>query len=655
MLEYGQTNERTQKIRALIERVSELGNKPNTNIADLRTVTSDIERNYSDIDDVFVAAAQSLLLEIEADGSISNEEKARLSNFISVFDHPISDAPVTTIEGKDFVLTGDFAIEGGKGIVKEMIVAGGGAVKSSVSRKTSYVVVGSLGSDAWSFDGFGSKVKKALDLRLTNKAQVLVVSENAFLTHAISSNAAAHGILEEQFERFRRQREATKVVSKNFSGFTTGQQEVLDLVENEKNVYLTGLGGTGKSYILEKIIERAEAQDKNIIACAPTGIAALNIGGSTIHRILGIRPNKTLALSAAPWIDDNSPLLSCDLMIVDEISMCRLDLFDYLSLALKAASRLRKDGKSLCQLVVVGDFCQLPPVLKAEDRPILEQKYGYDVGEGYAFIGAEWDSWDFKKVELTEAIRQRDSLFVTALNACRIGDTKGLEWIEEHAADEAPENAIILCGRNDKVDRENQKNLDKLSSESSFYLAQIDGQVESSDMPTLEKLEIKPGARVMALVNNSETTYMNGSLGTVRECDNDYVSVCFDNGAVARVGPHQWDVTRPVLSGGKTKNETIGTFIQIPLKLAYAITIHKAQGQTFEAASIYPDCWDPGQLYTALSRLTTIEGMHIMHHAQDDFLKTSKDVILFNEGKPIERTISIRALLSAEALVKDQS
>ncbi|MEG2934496.1 MAG: AAA family ATPase, partial [Gordonibacter sp.] len=419
MFEYGQTSERTQRVRSLIERVSELGNNPNTNIDDIRAVIADIDSEYSDIDDVFVSAAQSLLLEIEADRNISQEERDHLSGFIAVFNKPVSDKPVNTIEGKDFVLTGDFAIEGGKGVVKEMIAAGGGTVKSGVSRKTSYVIVGALGSDAWSFDGFGSKVKKALDLKLTNKANILIVSEEAFLAHAETSNAAAHEVLEEQFERFRRQREATKVVSKNFSGLTKGQQEVLDLVENGENVYLTGLGGTGKSYVLEKIIARAKADNKNVIACAPTGIAALNIGGSTIHRVLGIRPNKTLSLSVAPWISDNSPLLSCDLMIVDEISMCRSDLFDYLSLALKAAAKLRKDGKALCQLVVVGDFCQLPPVLKAEDRPILEQKYGYDVAEGYAFIGTEWDLWNFKKVELTEAIRQRDSSFVTALNACR--------------------------------------------------------------------------------------------------------------------------------------------------------------------------------------------------------------------------------------------
>lgn len=637
MLEYGQTSERTQRIRALIERVSELGNNPDTSIVDLRNVISDIENNYRDIDDVFVASARSLLLEIEADGAISSEERNHLSSFISIFDNPISDAPVTTIEGKNFVLTGDFAIEGGKGIVEEMIIAGGGAVKSSVSRKTSYVVVGALGSSAWSFNGFGSKVKKALDLRLTKKANVLVVSEDAFLAHAESSNTAAHEVLEEQLERFRRQSESVKVVSKNFSGFTNGQQEVLDLVESGSNVYLTGLGGTGKSFVLEEIIERAKAEDKSVIACAPTGIAALNIGGSTIHRVLGIRPSKALSPSIAPWINDNSPLLSCDLMIVDEISMCRLDLFDCLSLALKAAARLRKDGKPLCQLVVVGDFCQLPPVLRAEDRPTLEQQYGYDVGAGYAFMGMEWDSWDFKKVELTEAIRQRDSSFVAALNACRIGDTQGLKWIEEHAVDKAPENAITLCGRNDMVDRENQKNLDGLPSQSVHYNAEVDGSVEPSDMPTLKDLEIKPGARVMALVNNSETTYMNGSLGTVISCDDEYVDVHFDNGSVTRIEPHTWSITRPVLSGGKTKNETIGTFTQIPLKLAYAITIHKAQGQTFEAASIYPDCWDPGQLYTALSRLTTIEGMHLMHHIQDGFLKTSKDVIRFNEGKRFER------------------
>lgn len=636
MFEYGQTSERTQKIRALIERVSELGNNPSTNIFDIQNVLSDIEKNYSNIDDVFVTAAKSLLSEIEADGKIDVEERNNLSNFISIFNNPISDEPVTAIKDMRFVLTGDFSIDGGKGIIEEMIKAGDGRVTTGVSRKTNYVVVGALGSDAWGYDGFGGKIKKALDLRLTNKANVLVVSEQAFLSYVSNNNHAANQVLEEQSERFRKQDESVRVVSRNFSGFTAGQQEVLDSVENGENIYLTGLGGTGKSFILDKIIERAKSEDKSIIACAPTGIAALNIGGSTIHRVLGIGPNKTLSMSTNPWINNDSPLLTCDLMIVDEISMCRLDLFDYLSLALKNASKLRRD-KKLCQLIVVGDYCQLPPVLKDEDRKILEQKYGFDVSAGYAFMGTEWDTWHFKKIELTEAIRQRDASFVAALNACRVGNTKGLKWIEEHAATEIPSNAIILCSLNEKADLENKKSLDKIAAVPHCYYADIDGEVEPSDMPTSRNLELKPNARVMALVNNSETTYMNGSLGTVMNCAEDCVTVLFDSGSVCDVYPNRWEITKPILSDGKTKNEVIGTFKQIPLKLAYAITIHKAQGQTFDAASIYPDCWDPGQLYTALSRLTSIEGLHLAHHIQDRFLITSKDVLRFNEGKPVER------------------
>ncbi len=380
------------------------------------------------------------------------------------------------------------------------------------------------------------------------------------------------------------------------------------------------------------MINWAKATGLEVLVCAPTGIAALNVGGSTIHRTLGIRPERTLEIDPYPYIPEDSPLLKCDLMIVDEISMCRLDLFDYLSSVLRKAAGIRAaEGKACCQLVVVGDFCQLPPVTTDAEKPILKEKYGFDIRKGYPFMGREWRSWEFEKVELTEAIRQRDSSFVAALNACRVGDTKGVRWIEEHAAKTPMKNAIILCGTNEQADGENRKRLEELQGEARVYACAITGEVTKRDMPTAQRLILKPGARVMALVNVSKTSYMNGSLGTVVSCDSDMVTVDFDDIGASEVPRHKWEITVPKLVDGKTKHEVIGTFEQIPLKLAWAITIHKAQGQTFDSALVYPRCWEEGQLYTALSRLTSIEGLCLAHPCSDAFLLASPDVIDFLE------------------------
>lgn len=637
-MEFGKVGDRTRKIRDVIERVTAVGSRDSVGIDEVRGIIETIDSELDDTDDVFVCAARTLLLQIADDGVVSDEERRLLAGFGEMYANPISDEPVKTVSGKAFVLTGDFEIDGGKATAAEMIKAAGGEVKSGTSRKVSYVVVGGLGSDAWAFDGFGQKVKKALDLKLTGKADISVVTEKALMEYFTTSSPEAMDALSERAERFERQWKSARVVSRDFEGLTDGQREVFELVKSGYNVYLTGLGGTGKSYVLDRIIEWAEADDRNVIVCAPTGIAALNVGGCTVHRALGIRPGKTLQMNPYPYIDENSPLLECDLMIVDEVSMCRMDLFDYLSSVLKKAAVERsKAGKGACQLIVVGDFCQLPPVVTRDEKEILDQKYGYDIRNGYPFMGSEWDSWGFVKVELTEAIRQRDADFVAALNACRVGDTNGLHWIEEHSAESPAEKAIVLCGRNDEAARENRRRLDALPSAAVAYKGETTGTVEESDLPTDRNLRLKVGVRVMALVNNSEKTFMNGSLGNVTWCGDDAVGVRFDNGYEGVIGWHQWDITRPTLSGCKTRMEVIGTFTQIPLKLAYAMTIHKAQGQTFEAASIYPRCWDPGQLYTALSRLTSIGGLHLAHSCPDSSLITSSDVIDFNEGRPIRR------------------
>lgn len=635
---YGQVSDETSKIRELIKKVSQLSQAHALDAHEAAEPVRFIDAQLANSEDMFVKLIKARLLQILHKGIIEDEDRAALVKIAETYTNPISDSPIESISGLAFVLTGDFKIDGGKETIKQMIEAEGGVVKSATSSKVSYVVVGGLGSDAWAFGNYGQKVKKALDLKCSGKVNIEVVTEKALLGYFSNTSGGALQVLKDRKDRFERQWTSAKVVSRDFRGLTSGQQQVFDTVARGDNVYLTGLGGTGKSYILDVIIDWARKQGKNVIACAPTGIAALNIGGSTLHRVLSIRPEETLAMHPYINVRENSPLMACDILIVDEISMCRMDLFDYLSLALKnVALRRSKTGQRPCQLIVVGDFCQLPPVLNKYEKKILDEKYGRDVRGAYAFMSDEWDTWNFKKIELVEAIRQRDSDFVAALNACRVGDTQGLRWIEEHSASIPDPKAIILCGKNAEAAQANDNKLGELRTSEKVYYATINGDVELADRPTESELRLKVGARVIALVNDSERTYMNGSLGVVKACNKNSVTVQFDNGYKGAVSTHDWEITRPSLVNGRTTAEVIGEFIQIPLKLAYAMTIHKAQGQTFEAASIYPRCWDPGQLYTALSRLTSVSGMHLAYKCADSFLITSQDVIDFNEGKPIKR------------------
>lgn len=411
---------------------------------------------------------------------------------------------------------------------------------------------------------------------------------------------------------------------------TAGQAKAFDAIRSGRNAFITGNGGTGKSYLLEGAIAWARSAGRQVIVCAPTGIAALNVGGSTVHRALGITPDRVLGPKSHPSLPSDSPLPKCDLMVVDEISMCRCDLFDYLSCCLRETAAQREaQGLGPCQLVVVGDFFQLPPVVTDDDRPILDRMYGREVRGAYPFMGDEWGRWGFERVALTEAIRQRDAGFVSALERCRVGDISGARWIESHAARVAADDAIVLCGTNAMAGRENSDRLRALPGPDARYRGRMWGDVRKQDMPTDMTLRLRVGARVMSVVNDVEGRFMNGSLGTVLGCGEASVTVMFDGGRKVEVTSHVWTVTKPTLEGGRIRMATVGEFEQVPLRLAWAITIHKSQGQTFVHAVVHPYCWDYGQLYTALSRLTDVGGLRLAKPIRSKYLRASPDVIAF--------------------------
>lgn len=398
-----------------------------------------------------------------------------------------------------------------------------------------------------------------------------------------------------------------------------------------KNVFLTGDAGTGKSYTIDKFLEQCDKDNKQVVVCAPTGIAAINIGGVTIHRAFGLSPKPLIeAPKAIPSI-----LKKADILLIDEISFCRLDLFDYISKVLFALNKIRrKNGENDIQVIVVGDFFQLPPVLIPKDREILEKyKYGHNLRNAFAFQSEYWSMYRFVSIQLDEVVRQSDNEFIANLNGMRHGDYKSIKYFNNECNKQSIEGAITICGTNKAVDEKNQIEYNKIQAKEKVYEATEVGNVLESDKMVPSKLRLKVGCRVMIVMNDPTLRYQNGTLATITKLDSDLVTVLTDDGNIVRIERYTWDIHNYTTSQAKGKIKlkmgSVGKYTQFPIKLAYAVTVHKSQGQTFDKVNLDPYCWDCGQLYVALSRVRTIQGLHLIKPIDTKYLITSKDVINF--------------------------
>jgi hypothetical protein len=409
------------------------------------------------------------------------------------------------------------------------------------------------------------------------------------------------------------------------------QLQAFNILKLGKNVFLTGEGGTGKSYVINKYIKYCEENDINIVVTAPTGIAALNVNGATLHRTFKI-PIEPL-VSKPKGIPKT--LKDADVLVIEEISMVRLDVFDYVAQIIISLNAYRRNhGSEDIQVILCGDFFQLPPVLLDRDKEILEQvKYHCDIGHGFAFQSEYWDTFNFIPIVLRQQKRQSDSNFITALNYIRKGDYTSIQYLERMSQPKPIKDAIMLCGRNKVVNDKNEEEFNKLKTKIFTYQADIEGTVAESDKIVLEELKLRVGCRVMTVVNDLEDRYVNGSFGYVTRLDEDHVYVLIDGSdEEVEISRYKWEIKTYTAQQKKgsskleAKADVIGTFIQYPLKLAYAITIHKSQGQTYTEVNLDPTCWDCGQLYVALSRVKSIEGLHLLKGIQRRFIVTAPEV-----------------------------
>ena len=410
--------------------------------------------------------------------------------------------------------------------------------------------------------------------------------------------------------------------SHSSSALNEEQRKVFASFVSGANLYITGKGGSGKSFLTRHIIDYCHQKGRKALICAPTGIAALNIGGATIHRTFGapasiIEPGERCRKKNLLEIID-----AAEVIIIDEISMCRVDLFEYVANTLLHM-------KNRKQLVLVGDFYQLPPVLTPKDTKAFSVFYDNRL---YAFESNLWQKLQLQTMELQSSMRQKDKAFVKTLDNIR----EGIPDFSVFKNSSPDPMALTICGANDEADKINKENLNWLKKQGakiSKIEAKVTGTVDSSEKPTDEILTLCPGARVVMLNNDKDNTWVNGSFGTIIGIkDNELKIRIEDNGSEISVERYKWtyleyDVESTEDGKKKLVTKERGLFEQFPVRLAWAITIHKSQGQTYEHVNVSAEnIFAEGQLYVALSRCKTIEGMHISGKLTDSKVIASEAV-----------------------------
>lgn len=422
-----------------------------------------------------------------------------------------------------------------------------------------------------------------------------------------------------------------------------------------RHVFLTGKAGTGKTTFLKYITNKTH---KKTIIVAPTGIAALNAGGVTIHSqfqlpLASFLPTReefhthlnanfetqsTILRHLKMSNEKRSIIREAELLIIDEVSMLRADILDAIDYILKNIRRNQKSFGGL-QVLFIGDMMQLPPIVKDSEWDILSKYYS-----NIFFFNAKVLEKDKPiYIELDTIYRQSDRNFTDILNKIRYNELsdEDLNYLNTFYKENIPQNLkdyITLTTHNAKADSINKEELQKINSESYFYDAKIENDFPDHIIPNEKKLELKVGAQVMFMKNDHSNLkqYYNGKIGVIHELSKDTVKVKIEDNNVIEVKPYDWENIRYSIDdvSKEIKEIVIGTYQQYPLKLAWAITIHKSQGLTFEKAIIdVKNVFTSGQSYVAFSRLKSLDGLILSSTLLKNAIKHNETIVEYEKNK----------------------